>query len=1251
MFQKYQLPIKELNELLTSFDEYHQYNLDTSVIDIIAHTEADYVSKLLLKTKLKGPKLTREFVKKLHAGEVSWKMIDGCEKYINQDFDFDLLEELGLIYFDDDWLRISARLPHSGHNELLHDTVKPLVSFIRSLQNIIYSRNDFQPLQLAIDKNDYCAVIPNDYKFEKLALKIKEIEGDYLLEVSADDREISNLVADYYWKIILKSPSYKDLKEVHKYVNKIYPSFVLLPSMSSLTLDERSVFLELCIDLINDSTLLKYSFREFKNIILSDTCFDTMLFESTLRTRISVGPSEESNSPIEQTISKCSSIDEVSEKYTINKRYEFKNNIELFNIGDHLSLPFDDISSILVVLVENDLLFNHQGVISREYIECLLNDSKENDTLRHYLINIVSKRIKDNTYDLYLLSRESEFEIGVLNLIRKVKTKYNSNEVSFADVKLNISKLLTDIIISISINCNKEHELSLLIISFAKNYIGSSGSQYQFEKTLVESIVNKFPVSEFDRFYSALHKNISNIEANGVWPHYTIYLLFLFSDKPANIGGGSVEKIALRLSENIYLEYEKYFRLSLEGSSSSLDSNTFYDSLNWEVCNNEKLIDRFVDLNPPIIELVKGSSLELNDHFYGYVRSIRSYVQVLINLHTLSEANKDKIQRVLLSILKTIGFKSKGVEYPLFVNLLSDESYDLWARFSKVTNDFNEYVFDDILLNISENAPLDTMMSLYSNASKIERRNKVIEKIELRDDWKLNEDSLPAIEKSFILSLEQKKLSVAKIALNAAAEFIEEHPWKNNSNFNDIKNKWSVNSYKYLVFEIFYSAESIIKKPRLINDIPLPLLLPEKKHSFHGENWSREIDLFKRYMVGLAKLEEEPESSKLIFTRLAKEYKSTMFSHLVFSASVKELIKNNSDKDSYKNLIKEYLESEENFDINNLSLEEKSNYIYALFLSGNHDLVGIEYSKLTPYEKFYRLITITYSKSLREKGSYEEAGKTLKEYKSYHSANLNDTELEQEIKSIEKDIESTKNLSQGSHARSQILNSNKSNDELRMIYNEIVRKPVCDLAKIVSNDSIKIVDDFLYDQVSACLKEILKRGRNLEKLIDKKDENSINDWFTSLFNQRLSGFSISLSDQARIGSAESNKNVGETDGLISNYENRSISIFEAMNLKSIDTHVINKHLNKITKYDRESLSPVFIVSYCYFKNFSVKVNDYFEHVKGEQYDGFQSIDILSHQFRQLDSDSEYFCKVETRHRGNKEISIYHILIDLTLPQP
>ena len=369
MYQNNQLPLKELNELLADLDQYQQHNSNIPIFDIVAHTEANYVSELLLNIKLKSPKLTREFVKKLHSGEVSWKTIDGSDRYIAENFDFDLLEELGIIFFEHDWLRVSAMLPSSRHDEYIHETIKPLLSFARSLKDIVYSRDDFQTVKLGIDKEVYSTIVPADYQFKKCTLNVSEESDYHHIEFSSEDRGIKKLVSKYYWKKIINSTNRSELLNRHNNVKILFSDLVSPPSLSTLSIEERKIFSEICMGIINNSALLQFSFGKFQNILRSHRYLDANLIATTTHINFNLGPESDTSNTNRDTTTRTSlTIDEVRSLYNLNNKNKFRNNLELVNLGNHLNhlMFFDDeITSALLFVVRNDLLFDYQKVISK----------------------------------------------------------------------------------------------------------------------------------------------------------------------------------------------------------------------------------------------------------------------------------------------------------------------------------------------------------------------------------------------------------------------------------------------------------------------------------------------------------------------------------------------------------------------------------------------------------------------------------------------------------------------------------------------------------------------------------------------------------------------------------------------------------------------------------------------------------------------------------------------------------------------
>jgi len=128
----------------------------------------------------------------------------------------------------------------------------------------------------------------------------------------------------------------------------------------------------------------------------------------------------------------------------------------------------------------------------------------------------------------------------------------------------------------------------------------------------------------------------------------------------------------------------------------------------------------------------------------------------------------------------------------------------------------------------------------------------------------------------------------------------------------------------------------------------------------------------------------------------------------------------------------------------------------------------------------------------------------------------------------------------------------------------------------------------------------------------------------------------------------SGKSPGEIDGYITDSKNNRISIFEAFRLFSLNTTIIIEHLNKISGYDNESLSPVFIVAYCDVDDFCKLTEGYSSFIAGQSYKGFTVNSVAIGNIETLESLDNLWLGMERRFRNDKEIIFYHLLINMRL---
>jgi len=135
---------------------------------------------------------------------------------------------------------------------------------------------------------------------------------------------------------------------------------------------------------------------------------------------------------------------------------------------------------------------------------------------------------------------------------------------------------------------------------------------------------------------------------------------------------------------------------------------------------------------------------------------------------------------------------------------------------------------------------------------------------------------------------------------------------------------------------------------------------------------------------------------------------------------------------------------------------------------------------------------------------------------------------------------------------------------------------------------------------------------------------------------------IGFRDQKRAGQSKSGDRPGEVDGYITDSKNRRIAIFEAFRLSSLETAVVFGHLDKIAGYNSESISPIFVVAYCDVSDFSALVQGYTGLISKRDYAGYIADSTIEPQH----DSANLWLGVERRYSNNKEITFYHLLLNM-----
>lgn len=177
------------------------------------------------------------------------------------------------------------------------------------------------------------------------------------------------------------------------------------------------------------------------------------------------------------------------------------------------------------------------------------------------------------------------------------------------------------------------------------------------------------------------------------------------------------------------------------------------------------------------------------------------------------------------------------------------------------------------------------------------------------------------------------------------------------------------------------------------------------------------------------------------------------------------------------------------------------------------------------------------------------------------------------------------------------------------------------------------------DSQEAFIKNLVRACLNLQarKLYYDSSEDERNDYIGDI----LGAIGYSIKDQTRRGSSPTGKDSGEIDIFVSR-DGLPFTIVEAMNLNSLDTSYINKHLDKIFSYDTSGNKFNVCLSYVKVADFASFWRKYYNYVSHYNY----PVPILSSD---ISIDDKYGYSelrlMKTIHdRSSRMVSLYHVCV-------
>ncbi len=187
--------------------------------------------------------------------------------------------------------------------------------------------------------------------------------------------------------------------------------------------------------------------------------------------------------------------------------------------------------------------------------------------------------------------------------------------------------------------------------------------------------------------------------------------------------------------------------------------------------------------------------------------------------------------------------------------------------------------------------------------------------------------------------------------------------------------------------------------------------------------------------------------------------------------------------------------------------------------------------------------------------------------------------------------------------------------------------------------SLEFTKDF--DSQDAFIRNLVRACLNLQarKHYSNLSEDERNDYIGDI----LGAIGYTVKDQTRRGSSSTGKNAGEIDIFV--FRNGlPFTIVEAMNLDSVNTNYINKHLDKVFLYDTAGHKFNVCLLYVKIADFSSFWEKYSAHVSNYSYPA----PILSSD---TSIDDEYgFSELKimkTNHnRSGRTVNLFHICVKI-----
>lgn len=1218
MLHNYQYEL--INDLYKKLSLYKNNSFEKDIPYTFKNLKAQKLSNILLHSKLNF-KLDSETIDLFLKGKKKIrKLSSGKELSIKSSLTREELEKESLLWFIDG----KARVPYSYNDQENIEIFKT----INNLSSLIYGKDDFERSELVvtIDK-----ILHNEEEINILEQLIKKDENIYTFQFSSNDIKP---IGSELWKLLYsKNKSKKDAFEKWIYLMSNafdYNGIVDLDFENEKLKDD---FLDESVDYILNSDELKETWYDiYKKLCLEANRHHFSIYSTNIEL-----PNE---------------LRKLNPENNILDAFLWWNNRaitdRIFPTGITI---YEDL--IYFVIINDVFVYNEENSFSRT--KKLFNDCQSRPFLAGQLLTTL---FNDSLIPFYLSNSET-LTIGMKHILSNnnlptLRTNSNDYVLQWKEMIWNQSIEVFFSFFEKFIDIQKSSNIisNLLILMVENHYSMKQEQSFYlnnvlkfFEKVMVTQVSNHPKQSLLRLTLPTISKKIINSNiGRGLsfqLPYEKIHLLLWLLNKS--------HKESLEIGEN-----DDFFQLNTIIISDII--NLYQSSLMYALKNHglseDSIMDRFdwsllvqLSTNKQKESLFNSSTTLISnkdykdDDVFHMLHTIRVHFRFLLNLYKISvEKDKVLIENALVIIVKEYTDNTDWKKN-IFQPFLEKNEHNLIGMFLEFFNQFHNDNRKEILACLLNNTSIANIFEVLKYSTSTEIRKEVFKKLKTRQIGEEDFSHMSEIIDTLVLTLNENELEDYSEPLLDILE--------NNQKSDHFKKIYKEIKYKKDLLKIFNQKVLQTKdKIKKLNKVENPFN-DRKNFGNFKHSMQEDMERYRRFIIALVYFDEEPEKTYKILKAILSDSVQPIYALNMLIVRYRLIDKNDFNYiDLYKAALFEWEELSKKFE--NHILDENE---YLILLEG-YQVIN-DFNKFSFYwntmpEYLHNDLDFVpiRCKFLQQQQMSTTALKYLEEIFLFHNEieKSKKDELERIKEGLLNDVEVAYKSKKGIQVSSSLIVL--SPEQAKGYWLKI--KDMIDEyhAKIFPRQDLSL-EEFILENMRLISLELLERKENIKNKSKKLFiEDMINDWVTSLINQRMGFINWSARDQSRGGNSSSGKSAGERDIIVSNQSKDDLFLIEAFRLFGCSRQTIKSHMDKLDGYNAKGCNVVVVLVYCKVKEFFTLCNNYKNYLVNQQYKGFDNTNLSNNIFDEIDS-KKVNLKIfkEIRKKNNKEITLYHLLSD------